>query len=85
MSEPVHISTVMAEIMEKFTPNRRFRKKYNRLFKKDPLAANTFLLLAELADRKGQVKIEGSNEQEIAEEIQRLLVARFNDPTEYAL
>jgi len=26
MSEPVHISTVMREIMEKFKPNRRFKK-----------------------------------------------------------
>ncbi|MBW1692180.1 MAG: hypothetical protein JRJ70_15815 [Deltaproteobacteria bacterium] len=49
------------------------------------MAANTFLLLAELADSKGQVKIIGSNEQEVAEEIQKLLIARFNDPTEYAL
>jgi hypothetical protein len=33
-----------------FTPNRRFRRDYDNLFRKDPLTANTFLLLAELAD-----------------------------------
>lgn len=85
MSEPVHISIVMHEIMEKFKPNRRFRREYNRLFKQDPVGANVFLLLAELADNKGRIKIQGSNEEEIGEEIQRLMIARFNDPEEYAL
>jgi len=68
-----------------FRPNKRFRKDYNKLFKQDPLAANTLLLLAELANEKGQIVIEGSNELEVAEEIQRLLIARFNNPEEYAL
>ncbi len=61
-----------------FQPNRKFKKKYNRLFKKDPMGANMFLLLCEIADDKGQV---ATNEQEIAE----LMAARFNDPEEYAL
>lgn len=61
-----------------FEPNRKFRKDYDRLFKKDPLGANTFLLLCELADEKGQVM---TNETEIAE----LMAARFNDPEDYAL
>lgn len=61
-----------------FTPNRNFKKKYDKLFKKDPLAANTFLLVCELADEKGQVV---TNEQEIAE----LMGARFEDPRRYAL
>ena len=61
-----------------FKPNRKFRKKYNWLFKKDPLAANIFLLLCELADEKGQVI---TNEKEIAE----LMAIRFEDPKEYAL
>jgi len=68
-----------------FKPNKRFRRDYDRLFKTDPLTANTLLLLAELADEKGEVIIHGSTEQEVAEEIQRLLIARFNDPMEYAL
>ena len=68
-----------------FKRNKRFKRKYNRLHKQDPLAANMLLLLAELADERGQVKIHGSNEQEVAEEIQKLLMARFNDPEEYAL
>ena len=68
-----------------FKPNRKFKQEYNRLFRKDPLAANTFLLLAELADEKGQVKIQGLSEMEIAEEISKLMAARFNDLTEYQL
>ena len=61
-----------------FNPNRKFKKEYERLFKKDPIGANIFLLLCEIADDKGQV---ATNEQEIAE----LMAARFNDPEEYAL
>ena len=61
-----------------FQPNRKFKRDYDRLFKKDPLGANTFLLLCELADKKGQVM---TNEQELAD----LLAARFEDPEEYAL
>ena len=61
-----------------FRPNRRFKKKYDRLFKKDRMGANVFLLLCEIADDKGQV---ATNEAEIAE----LMAARFNDPEEYAL
>ena len=61
-----------------FKPNRKFRKDYDRLFKKDPMGANMFLLLCEIADDKGKV---ATNEAEIAE----LMAARFNDPEEYAL
>lgn len=67
-----------------FQPNRKFKKKYNRIFRKDPLAANTFLLLAELADEKGQVVLNG-DESQVAERLQQLFFARFNDPREYAL
>ena len=62
-----------------FKPNRKFKQKYKKLFKKDPLAANTFLLLCELADENGQVII--TDDKEIAE----LMVARFEDPEAYAL
>ena len=68
-----------------FTPNRKFRRDYNKVFKKDPVAANTFLLMCELADEKGQVKILGTTKKDVAKEIQRLLIARFDDPEEYAL
>lgn len=61
-----------------FKPNRKFKKKYNGLFKKDPMGANVFLLLCEIADDKGQVM---TNEEEIAE----LMAACFNDLEEYAL
>jgi phosphotransferase system HPr-like phosphotransfer protein len=68
-----------------FIPNRKFKKEYDRLFKQDPIGANVFLLLAELADDKGQVKIQGSNEKEVAQELSRLMEARFNDPEGYSL
>ena len=61
-----------------FKPNRRFKREYKQLFKKDPLAANTFLLLCELADERGQVE---TNPKGLAE----LMQARFEDPREYQL
>jgi len=61
-----------------FKPNRRFKREYKRLFKQDPLAANTFLLLCDLADRKGQVK---TNEEELVE----LIAVRFEDLGKYQL
>ncbi|MCX5829211.1 MAG: hypothetical protein NTV58_14585 [Deltaproteobacteria bacterium] len=66
--------------MKKF--NRKFRRDYDRIFKKDPAAANVFLLLAELADKKGQVVL---NNPFPEVEIQRLMAARFNDPRAYQL
>ena len=68
-----------------FKPNRKFKKEYDKIFKRDPLAANTFLLLCELANEKGQVRLPGTSEGEVGEEVQKLLIARFNDPEEYAL
>ncbi|PIP07074.1 MAG: hypothetical protein COX51_07455 [Syntrophobacteraceae bacterium CG23_combo_of_CG06-09_8_20_14_all_50_8] len=64
--------------MTAFTPNHHFRREYERLFKKDPLGANVFLLLAELADEKGQVQ---TSEKELAD----LIAARFDDPRAYQL
>lgn len=65
-----------------FSPNRRFRRDYNRLYRKDPAAANVFLLLCELADEYGQAAFESACPEE---EIQRLMTARFNDPLAYQL
>jgi hypothetical protein len=61
-----------------FMPNRKFKRKYDKIFKKDPEAANLWLLLCELADQKGQFKTS-------PEELAILFAARFNDPKEYAL
>lgn len=62
-----------------FKPNRRFRRKYDKLFKQVPLAANTLLLICEISDEGGQVV---TNEEELAQ----LLAIRFEDPhKEYAL
>lgn len=61
-----------------FKPNRKFKREYNRIFRKDPTAANVFLLLAELADQKGQIT---TDEQEMAV----LMAQRFDDPRRYSL
>jgi hypothetical protein len=54
------------------------KKKYDRLFRRDPAAANLFLLLAELADEKGQVVTD-------EKELSVLMAARFEDPRRYSL
>lgn len=61
--------------------NRKARRKYNKLFRKDPITANLWLLLLELSS-KGVVVFENENREE---NLQRLMAARFNDPGEYAL
>jgi len=61
-----------------FTPNRKFRRDYDHLFRKDPEAANLMLLLCELADKNGQV---ATDEKELA----MLFNARFADPQEYSI
>jgi len=62
--------------------NRKFKRKYNRLFKQDPEAANVFLLLAELANENGEVKFQTAFPEL---EIQRLMAVRFDDPKAYQL
>lgn len=64
--------------MTSFKPDRAFRKRYDRLFRANPLGANMLLLIAELADRKGRVK---TTEEEIA----ALFNVRFEDPKAYQL
>lgn len=61
-----------------FKLNRKFKRQYNKIYRRDPAAANLFLLLAELADEKGRVI---TDERQLAE----LMSARFNDFKEYAL
>ena len=58
--------------------NPKFKKRYNKIFRRDPIAANLFLLLAELADEQGRVITD-------EKELSILMQARFNDPKEYAL
>ena len=67
--------------MIKFKLNRTFRRKYDAIFKKDPLTANTLLLLFELADSEGRVSIP----EPLSENFLRLIEERFDDPTEYQL
>lgn len=62
-----------------FKPNRHFRRDYDRLFKKNPTAANMLLLLCELSDERGQVM--NVNETELS----RLFNARFGDSRAYQL
>jgi hypothetical protein len=54
----------------------------DRLFQKDPAAANVMLLLAELADERGDVLLK-TPFPEI--EIQKLMAARFDDCRAYQL
>lgn len=61
-----------------FKPNRHFKCEYDRIFRRNPGAANLFLLLAELADERGQVV---TDEQQLAE----LMAARFDDCRTYQL
>ena len=61
-----------------FKPNSRFKRDYDKIFKTDPFAANLYLLLCELADKRGTVK---TDEQELVE----LMAVRFEDPGKYAL
>lgn len=64
--------------MPDFQPNRKFRRDYDRLFRKDPAAANMLLLLAELADDHGQVRATDA-------ELCFLMNTRFDDPRAYHL
>lgn len=67
--------------MSTFTPSRRFQRDYDRLFKRKPEAANLMLLLAEMADRKGEVILSPAPAAELA----RLMAARFEDLQVYQL
>ena len=64
-----------------FTVNRRFKRDYDRLFQKNPVAANILLLLSELADEQERVYFSSMPEVEI----QKLLLVRFDDPMAYQL
>jgi len=62
--------------------NRKFRRDYDRFFRREPVTANLFLLLCELADKRGKIRIDTP---EPAEELARLMAARFDDPRAYQL
>ena len=68
----------MGKTLRQFKPSRRFKRDYDRIFKRNPEAANLFLMLAEMADEQGQVV---TDEAELA----RLMGARFEDPRAYQL
>ena len=68
-------------VMSTFTPSRRFRRAYDRIFRQKPEAANLMLLLAELADKRGEIILPPSPEAELA----KLMAARFEDPQAYSL
>ncbi|NPU86364.1 MAG: hypothetical protein HPY65_17940 [Syntrophaceae bacterium] len=65
-----------------FKPNRKFRRDYDRMFKKDPQAANMLLMLCELANENGEVVMDGPCPEE---EIARLMSVRFPNPRRYSL
>lgn len=72
------IDTLLQGVRRMFRPNRKFRLDYRRMFRKDPIAANTLLLLCEITNGNGQVE---TNPEELA----TLMAARFEDSREYAL
>ena len=67
--------------MKPFTPNRHFRRRYNKMFRTDPLAANVMLLLAELANDSGQIRFENNDP---AVEIRHLMLARFDESSGFS-
>jgi hypothetical protein len=62
-----------------FILNHKFKKKYRKLFRQDPLSANLFLLLCELAGPDGKV-IFPKDPEAIDQELASLMQARFEDP-----
>lgn len=62
-----------------FSPNRKFRKRYRSLFLKDPLTANLFLLLCEVAGPDGRVILPDDPEK-VDQQLRDLMAARFKDP-----
>lgn len=62
--------------------NRKFRRDYDKIFKTDPIAANIFLVLAELSDINGQILFDTAT---MPADIDKLLSARFNDCSAYNL
>jgi hypothetical protein len=57
---------------------RKLKKKYLKLFKKNPVAANLFLLLFELAGPDGKI-ILPQEPEEIDRELTKLMLDRFQD------
>ncbi|MDY6905581.1 MAG: hypothetical protein SWH61_12955 [Thermodesulfobacteriota bacterium] len=58
--------------------NGGVKRDYDRIFRRDPEAANLFLLLTELADRKGRVITDPV-------ELAQLMAVRFDDIGAYQL
>lgn len=67
--------------MMSFTTTKRFRRDYDRLFERKPEAANLMLLLAEKADKSGNILLLMPPGAELA----KLMAVRFDDPRAYAL
>ena len=64
-----------------FTPGKRFKKDYDKLFKEDPVSANLMLLLCDIADKDGNFIIQEPADAELS----RLMNARFNNISAYQL
>ena len=72
---------LLAKEIDMFTPGKRFKKDYDKLFKEDPVSANLMLLLCDIADENGKFIIA----EPVEDEICRLMSARFNDVSAYQL
>lgn len=67
--------------MKPFISSGKFRRDYDRLFRKNPAAANLLLLLSELSGANGQVHLGPCPEAEL----QQLMAGRFDDCLAYQL
>lgn len=57
-----------------FQSNRAFRRDYEKLFRRNPLAANLLLLFAEQADDRGMVNFKNYSE------LVKRMAERFENP-----
>lgn len=64
--------------MKRMKISRKLRKQYDKVFKYDPISANLFLLIYEMAEENGQVRTDPA-------ELSRLMTARFKNPEAYQL
>ena len=70
--------------MTKMKISKSFKRKYDRIFKVDPVAANMLLLLKEMANSKGQIELYGSDD-ECMSKLTYLMNKRFPGPVKYEL
>lgn len=64
---------------------KNLKTAYDQLFKQDPIQANLFLLLVELADENGEIVLDNGPDGTPKDQLSDLMCARFENVEEYAL